>query len=110
MKKLIAAVVVGLMLFSAAPAQAYTKITNKQKNSYWAAVKKIEPSVTVIGKKGIVSLGLTTCKTLRNGATLQDLIEVMLDTEDFYLIEDMAYASIAAAPVYLCRDQQYKFN
>lgn len=111
MKTLITVITAAVLVFIAAPAQAKASdYTTKQKNQYWKIVSTLEPDVKIIGKKDTIALGISTCELLRAGGTLEDLIKILLETEDSYLVEDMFMAATAAAPVALCRDQQYKFE
>jgi hypothetical protein len=111
MKKIAAvtAALIALVAF-AAPAQASSGYTTKQKNRYWNIVKAKADDAYIIGKSSTVEFGVAVCDLLRSGGTLADLVELTYDSEDFYLIEDYVTIAIAAAPVVLCRDQQYKFE
>lgn len=111
MKTLITVLTAIALVFVTSPAQAKASdYTTKQKNQYWKIVSTLEPDAKIIGKQDTISLGISTCELLRAGGTLEDLINILLDTEDSYLVEDIFMAATAAAPVVLCRDQQHKFE
>lgn len=84
------------------------KYTTKQKNQYWNAVRRLEPDAQYVGKKSVVEMGISVCNLLRAGGTVSDLAMLVMDADP--IVEDLLMASMAAAPVYLCRDQQYKFD
>jgi hypothetical protein len=82
--------------------------TTRQKNQYWNAVRRLEPDARIVGKKSVIEMGVSVCGLLRAGGTLRDLASLVMDADP--IVEDLLMASIAAAPIYLCRDQQYKFD
>lgn len=109
MKK-ITAVVAGIALAFAvaSPAAAAPKYTTKQKNQYWNAVKARSSDAYIIGKKDTIGMGIAVCDLLRAGGDLYDLAELVSEADP--IIEDILIVSMAAAPLYLCKDQQYKFE
>lgn len=110
MKKIIAALsVVALVLVAPAAQAASSDYTKKQKNRFWKVVTMYDPLVKYAGKKTTVNLGVATCDFLRSGADLYDLSLLVLES-DMGFAEDSAMAIMAAAPVILCPDQQYKFD
>jgi hypothetical protein len=118
MKKVIIALATAASLLVAggavaAPANAAVtasskKYTNSQKNGYWNAVKRLDSDALIIGKKSTVEMGISICDLLRAGGTVRDLASLAADADP--IVQDLVIASMAAAPVYLCRDQRYKFN
>lgn len=91
-----------------APA-AKSDYSKKKQNQFWRTAKRVDPFVKYIGKKTTVDLGVATCDLLRAGGTMYDLVFGLVET-DMGVAEDTAIAIIAAAPVVLCPDQQYKFE
>jgi hypothetical protein len=88
---------------------AKKKYTTKQKNQYWNAVRRTEPTdARIIGKKDTIAMGVSVCNLLRAGGTLTDLSILVLEADP--IIEDFLIVSMATAPVYLCPDQDYKFD
>lgn len=88
---------------------ANKKYTTKQKNQYWNAVRRTEPTdARIIGKKDTIAMGVSVCNLLRAGGTLTDLSILVLEADP--IIEDFLIVSMATAPVYLCPDQDYKFD
>lgn len=81
----------------------------KKKNRFWRVVKSYDPLVKYAGKKSTVGLGVATCDLLRAGGTLYDLSLLVYEADAGYA-EDSLIAVMAAAPVVLCPDQQYKFE
>lgn len=124
MKKVIAVTSVILIAMSvsvAAPVSAATSssaisiapskssdYSTKNKNRYWNAVRSYDSDARLVGKKSIIEMGVLTCDLLRAGGELSDLAELVIDADP--IIEDLLTISIAVAPVYLCKDQQYKFD
>ena len=111
MKKLIAiAAAVALALTVAPVAHAAKSDYSKSKqNRFWRVVSSYEPMVKIVGKKSTVELGIATCDLLRAGGDLYDLSYLLLES-DAGVAEDSIMAVMAAAPVVLCPDQQYKFD
>lgn len=124
MKKIVAAaaatVVAGGLL--AAPAQAAapssepaiasvkkSDYSKKKRNRFYRVVKSYDPLIGIVGKKSVIGLGVATCDYLRSGADLYDLVYLLIES-DAGVAEDSAMAIMAAAPVILCPDQQYKFE
>lgn len=90
------------------PAKA-SDYSTKKKNQYWNAVRRMEPTdARIIGKKDVIAMGVSVCDLLRAGGTLDDLSALVLSADP--IIEDILIVSMATAPVYLCTDQQYKFD
>ena len=83
--------------------------SKKKQNRFWRVVKSYDPLAAMVGKKSVVDLGIATCDYLRSGADLYDLVWALMDS-DAGVAEDSAMAIMAAAPVILCPDQQYKFD
>lgn len=111
MKKIAVLIAAVALVFVAAPAEAATSTyTNKQKNRYWSLVKARSSDAVVFGKKETIKFGTLTCDLLRSGGTLYDLADIMTSNDDYVLIEDFLVAAMAAAPIVLCPDQQYKFE
>lgn len=111
MKKIIAVLsVAALVLIAPSAAQAKSNYTTKQKNKYWNVVKSLSDDAYIIGKKDTIAFGIATCDMLRAGGTMEDLVDIFLSSEDSYLVQEIFTASVAAAPVVLCKDQQYKFD
>lgn len=81
----------------------------KKRNRFWRTVKRYDPMVKYAGKKSTIDLGVSTCDFLRAGGDLYDLSLLILDA-DAGIAEDSMIAVMAAAPVVLCPDQQYKFE
>ena len=109
MKKIIVALAAVALIFTAAPAHAKASdYSTKQKNRYWSAVSAMSKDARIIGKKSVIGMGVAVCDLLRAGGTLYDLADLVLEADP--IVEDVLMVSIAAAPVYLCRDQQYKFD
>lgn len=115
-----AALMVGAIL--APPAVAQTPATNqataataksdyskKKQNRFWRTVSAYEPAVRLAGKRDTINLGISTCDYLRAGGTLYGLAAMVYES-DAGIAEDAIMAVIAAAPVILCTDQQYKFE
>lgn len=90
-------------------AAAKSDYSKKNQNRFWRVVKSYDPMVKYAGKRTTVDLGIATCDFLRSGADLYDLTLLLLDA-DMGVAEDSAMAIMAAAPVILCPDQQYKFD
>lgn len=119
MKKIIIAVataltlsVVGAPVVSAAtpsvvPAKA-SDYSTKKKNQYWNGVKRLSSDAKYVGKKDVIEMGVLICDLLRAGGDLTDLASLVYEADP--LIEELLMVSMAAAPVYLCTDQQYKFD
>jgi len=84
------------------------KYTNKMKNRYWNAVKNKDSDAYIIGKKELVEMGTVTCDLLRLGGDIEDLADFISDADD--IIYDLLVTSVSYAPIYLCRDQLYKFD
>lgn len=91
-----------------APA-AKSDYSKKKQNRFWRVVTAYDPLVKYAGKQTTIDLGIATCDFLRAGADLYDLAALLLDS-DAGIAEDSAMAVMAAAPVVLCPDQQYKFD
>lgn len=114
---LLAAFVSGALLVapSAHAATSTTAIAAKsdyskaKQNRFWRVVSRYEPMVKIAGKKSTVELGIATCDLLRAGGDLYDLSYLLLES-DAGVAEDSIMAIMAAAPVVLCPDQQYKFD
>ena len=113
----LAAVTLGLTLLAppavasvpgSAPA-AKSDYSKKKQNRFWNVVKAYDPMVKFAGKRTTVDLGIATCDYLRSGADLYDLVALLIES-DAGVAEDSAMAIMAAAPVVLCPDQQYKFD
>lgn len=90
-------------------ATAKSDYSKKKQDRFWRVVSRYEPMVKVAGKKSTVELGISTCDLLRAGGDLYDLSYLLLDA-DAGAAEDSIMAIMAAAPVILCPDQQYKFD
>jgi len=80
----------------------------KNKNRYWNAVKRMDSDALIVGKKGVIEMGVLTCDLLRAGGTVYDLADLVIEADP--IIEDLLTVSVALAPIYLCKDQQYKFD
>ena len=114
---LIAALVSGTMLVapsahaatSIAAPTAKSDYSKSKQNRFWRVVSQYEPMVKIAGKKSTIELGIATCDLLRAGGDLYDLSYLLLDA-DAGVAEDSIMAIMAAAPVVLCPDQQYKFD
>lgn len=91
-----------------APA-AKSDYSKKSQERFWRAVSTYEPSVKYAGKRDTIDLGIATCDLLRAGGDLYDLSMLLVEA-DAGVAEDAILAIIAAAPVILCPDQQYKFE
>lgn len=122
MKKIITAIIgavalsVSITVAPAAHAATYTSApaaksdySKAKQNRFWRVVSTYEPSVKIAGKKSTVELGIATCDLLRAGGDLYDLSYLLLES-DAGVAEDAIMAIMAAAPVVLCTDQQYKFD
>jgi hypothetical protein len=121
-KIIVSALTVGLVLVatppviatqtaSTTPTMSQTvgkKYTNKMKNRYWNAVKNKDSDAYIIGKKELVEMGTITCDLLRLGGDLEDLADFISDADD--IIYDLLVTAVAYSPIYLCRDQLYKFD
>lgn len=83
--------------------------SKKKRNRFYRVVKSYDPLVGLVGKKSVIDLGIATCDYLRSGADLYDLVYLLIES-DAGVAEDSAMAIMAAAPVILCPDQQYKFE
>lgn len=119
MKKIIIALATALsMSVIAAPAVSASTQTvvvtkasdysTKKKNSYWNGVRRLNSDARIIGKRDVIDMGVSICDLLRAGADMDDLAQLVYEADP--IIEDLLIASMAAAPVYLCPDQQYKFD
>ena len=126
LKKLTAALLVSGLAISAAPAAgaasqeprtagggfvvpaASKDYTNRQKNQFWNAVKRRDSDARIVGKRDIVEMGTLTCDLLRAGGSLEDLGTLIAEAD--YLIQDLMTVTMAFAPIYLCPDQDYKFD
>jgi hypothetical protein len=96
---------------TSAPSVVPTKLSDystKKKNKYWKSVKSFDSDARLIGKKSIIEMGVLFCDLLRAGGDVSDIAELIVDADP--IIEDLLTVSAAVAPVYLCRDQQYKFD
>lgn len=124
MKKKLASAVLsaGLVLSIAPAAQAsvsaseptvvQTKLSDykkKDRNKYWRAVRREEPvDARIIGKKDVIGMGVAVCDLLRAGGDLYDLAELAAEADS--IIYDLVITTMAMAPIYLCEDQDYKFD
>ena len=108
MKKVITAIAAAALVLVAVPAEAAPSYTNKQKNRYWNAVKARSADAYIIGKKDTIGMGIAVCDLLRSGGDLYDLAALVSEADP--IIEEILIVSMAAAPVYLCKDQGYKFE
>lgn len=90
-------------------ATAKSDYTKKKQNRFWRVVRSYEPDVRYAGKRDTIDLGISTCDYLRAGGTLYGIAAMVLES-DAGVAEDALMAVIAAAPVILCPDQQYKFD
>lgn len=97
-----------IALAVASPSVAAPNYTTKQKNQYWNAVKARSSDAYIIGKKDTISMGIAVCDLLRAGGDLYDLAALTAEADP--IIEEIVIVSMAAAPIYLCKDQQYKFE
>lgn len=88
---------------------AKSDYSKKKQNRFWRTVRAYEPDVRYAGKRDTIDLGISTCDYLRAGGTLYG-IAAMVYESDAGVAEDALMAVIAAAPVILCPDQQYKFE
>jgi hypothetical protein len=88
---------------------AKSDYSKKKQDRFWRVVSRYEPMVKIAGKKSTVDLGIATCDLLRAGGDLYDLTYLLLDA-DAGVAEDSIMAIMAAAPIVLCPDQQYKFD
>lgn len=88
---------------------AKSDYSKKKQNRFWRVVTAYDPMVKYAGKRTTIDLGISTCDFLRAGADLYDLAALLLES-DAGIAEDSAMAVMAAAPVILCPDQQYKFD
>ena len=80
----------------------------KKRNKYWNAMKRLSSDARILGKTDTIETGTLVCDLLRAGGDLTDLAMIANDADSS--IEDFVIASMAAAPIYLCPDQQYKFD
>lgn len=111
MKKIAVIAAAVALVFAAAPAQAASSdYSTKSKNRYWNVVKSRSADAALIGKRSTIEFGVSVCDLLRSGGTLYDLADIAVSTDDYYLIEDYVATSVAAAAVFLCPDQQHKFD
>lgn len=126
LKKLTAALLVSGLAISAAPAAgaasqeprtagggfvvptAVSDYSKKRQNKFWNAVKRRDSDARIIGKRDIVEMGTLTCDLLRAGGDLSDLGELLAQADP--IIEDLMTVTMAFAPIYLCPDQDYKFD
>ena len=119
-KKFIAAIAISSMAMVAVPAVASavepsiavakaSDYSTKKKNKFWTLARSLDPMVKYAGKKSTIALGVSTCDLLRAGADMEDLVMLIIEA-DAGEAEDSLIAVIAAAPVVLCPDQQYKFD
>lgn len=113
-----AALAVGAALVIAPPAvasqpgissAAVGDYSKSKRNRFWRVVSTYEPMVKYAGKKSTIALGVATCDLLRAGGDLYDLTALLIEA-DAGAAEESAMAIMAAAPVVLCPDQQYKFD
>lgn len=117
-KQLIAAAAAAALILGFAPAVSATTVSvvstkasdysTKSKNRYWNAVKSRSYDAVVIGKKDTIGMGVAVCDLLRAGGDLYDLAALVAGADP--IIEEVLIVSMAAAPVYLCKDQAYKFE
>jgi hypothetical protein len=123
LKKLTATLLVsGLAFVSVPAAEAVVTTSNQQavvskssdysakkKTKFWNLIKSYDPLVKSVGKKQTVALGVSTCDLLRAGGDSYDLAEIVLnlDTPEF---EDTIMATMAAAVIVLCPEQEYKLD
>lgn len=88
---------------------AKSDYSKKKQNRFWTVVKSYDPMVKYAGKKSTIDLGISTCDFLRAGGDLYGLTLLLIEA-DAGIAEDSMIAVMAAAPVILCPDQQYKFD
>lgn len=118
-KKLVSVIAVTAFAFVSVPAASAYQSTvsvskasdysTKKKNMFWRIAVSLEPSVKYAKKKDVIDLGVSTCDLLRAGGDMEDLVLIILEV-NAGSEEDALIAVIAAAPVALCPDQQYKFD
>jgi hypothetical protein len=118
-KKLISIIAITALAFISVPAASAYQSTvavskasdysTKKKNTFWRVAVSLEPSVKYAKKKDVISLGVLTCDLLRAGGDMEDLALIIIEA-DAGSEEDALIAIVAAAPVALCPDQQYKFD
>ncbi len=124
MKKAVIAIVAGFALsLMSAPVASATVATSeptvvqtkksdykkKDRNKYWRAVRREDrPMARIIGKKDVIGMGVVVCDLLRSGGDLYDLSEIAAEADP--IIYDFVIVTMALAPVYLCTDQDYKFD
>lgn len=93
------ALAVGL---TAAPAQAQSTSKDRQ---YLALVKSYA-NTSGASNRQLVRMGKQVCKTFDAGATLYDIVEVVVETATNERMEKVFAASIAAAVVIYCPRHQ----
>jgi hypothetical protein len=123
LKKLTATLLVSGLAFVSVPAAGAAVATSsqqiidsksrdyssKKKTKFWNLIKSYDPLVKRVGKKQTVALGVSTCDLLRAGGDSYDLAAIILDldTPEF---EDTIMATMAAAVIVLCPEQEYKLD
>lgn len=126
LKKLTAALLVSGLALAAAPAAGAAASTSerttgagfvptairdypvKKRNQFWNAVKRRDSDARIVGKRDIIEMGTLTCDLLRAGGDITDLAMLLVEADP--IIEDLMTVTMAFAPVYLCPDQDYKFD
>jgi hypothetical protein len=118
-KRLISVIAITAVAFVSVPAASAYQSTaivskasdysSKKKNKFWRVAVSLEPSVKYAKKKDVIALGVSTCDLLRAGGDMEDLALIIYEA-NAGSEEDALIAIVAAAPVVLCPDQQYKFN
>lgn len=93
---------------SAVAPTAVKDYSTKSKNKYWTAMKRLSSDSRILGKKSTIETGTLVCDLLRAGGDLSDLADIAYEADSS--IQGFIIAAMGAAPVYLCRDQQYKFD
>jgi hypothetical protein len=109
------AVTAGMVVATAAPAQAYTYKQDK----VWSFVKKEAPvGASIMGKRDTVNHAKETCSFLKSGfsyeelldVTAQAIVETGLSDSDAELFIEWSVASDFAGVKYLCPSQWYKMD
>lgn len=101
----VAAAAVGLAPAASAKASDYS---TKKKNQLWSWASKSAPELRIIGKKDVIETAVITCDALRSGLYVEDLVPLIAAADP--IIHDGLITITAGAPVFLCPDQQYKFD
>jgi len=102
MKKLIAVIAAGLIggsMLMAPPAQA----NSQNDRLFYKIVTQEAPSFKAVSRKQLVKVAKTTCKALRSGV---GVLEVVALAEDNGLTSNQAMSLVAGAVVFYCPEQE----